>query len=461
MTRIHLLILWVLTLIAGAILFQVKGSKHQPTEENTPLSQGDVILTSDQLRTSGGLRLSKGGETSSLLLNETGWVVSEQGDFPANIDSLSMAFDTLRKIKISQGLTAGPDAWERFGLNEDAEKENDKPKALTILDEGGSDALKIYIGKQRQASAGRRGPGGRFIRLAGDDTSIYIVEDSFGQLSTASANWIDKKLPQIEAPLSVSVKPEAGEGWTVSRKTAIGDMILQDLPEGYSTEVAQTAPLKEIFSSSTFIELLSSEEVEKRKAAGESREVTIKAASGITYIYTLIPELKEETSEESATPQADSRNYMVSLKVTSGPSAPVPPAADATEADQAGYQALLSNMKAAEKAYADHKKLEGRYFLVSNFTINALTKQKSELQKKKKEAATAASSPVSAGQPVQATQPSIARQPGILPGGVTPPARPEGGQQPRKRIEAFTPPIAIPQTSKNQDAPEAEDRVAE
>lgn len=455
MTRIHLLILWVLALVAGAILFSVKGSKHQTAEESTTLAQGDNVLTADQLRTSSGLRVSKGEETASLLLNEAGWVVSEQEDFPVNIETLSSAFDSLRKLKITQGLPAGPDTWGRFGLDENAENDADKPKALTVLAEDGSDDLTIYIGKQREASSGARGPGGRFIRLSGDETSIYIVDESFDLVSSESSSWLNKSLPKVEAALSVSMKRETGEGWTVSRETAIDDMVLEGLSEDQETVVAQTAPLKTIFANSSFTELLSEEEVNKRKAVGEGREVTIKTASGITYLYSLIPELKEDTGEkkeESNTPKADNRNYMISLKVTSGPKAPEVPAADATEAQKAGYQALLANMKNAEKKYAQDQKFEGRYFLVPNFVVNALTKQKSELQQKKKNTQEAASPPASTNS--QPGTPPLS--PNFIPGG-TNNSQPQNGKKPRKRIEAVTPPIAIPQPPKKEDPKPEED----
>ena len=453
MTRIHLLILWVLTLIAGAILINVKGSKHQTPQESTALSQGDTVLNADQLRTSSGLRVSKGNETSSLILNEKDWVVSEQENFPVNIESLSSAFDTLRKLKITQGLPAGPEAWERFGLDESAAKEADQPKVLTLLAEDGSDDLTIYIGKQRESGSGQ-GSRGRFVRFSGDDSSVYIVDEGFDEIRTDSSNWINKSLPKIEAPLRVSVKRESGEEWTVARKTAIGDMLLLNLPEGMETVVAQTAPLKTIFANSTFTELLNEEEVNKRKATGEGREVTIEAASGMTYLYSLVPELKDDTEEKeegSDSPQPDNRNYMISLKITSGPKAPEVPAADASEEDKAAYQALLANMKNAEKKYAQDKKFEGRYFLVPNFVVNALTKQASELQQKIKPKPETPNPTPNAGLPNgdTPTTPPV-KAPDFIPGGPNNP-QPANGKKPRKRIEAVTPPIAIPQLPKKEN----------
>ena len=452
MSRLHLLILWVLALIAGAIVFSVKGTKHQASHHKTSLAQGDEIVSKGALQTSGGLRITKGEETASLLLKGNSWVVSEQTDYPVNISTLGSAFDAVRGLKVVQGLTASPDNWERFGLSLDAEKENNRPKVVTLLAEDGSDAQTIYVGKQTEGGGGQFGGGNnaRFIRLAGDDQSIYIVDESFSALNSDSLTWIDKQLPKIENPLKVTVDREAGDDWTVSRKTAIGDMILEDLTEDEETVVAQTAPLKTLFSSSQFIELLTPEEVEKRSAVGESRTVTVETASGITYVYDLIPEKNEDPKEdddEKGPAQQDNRNYMISFKLTSGPKAPAKPAETASEADKAGYQALLANMKSAEKNYTKHKALEGRHYLVGSFVVNPVTKDRGTLRQKKKPKQEVVSPAIS----VPGTPKETPKGSPTLPGGVNGQRPATGVNKPRKRIEAVTPPIAIPQIPKKKE----------
>lgn len=456
MSRIHLLILWVLALIAGAIVFSVKGSKHQPPENKAMLSQGDNVIAKDVLRTSSGLRVSKGVDQASLLLKGNSWVVEEQSDYPVSISQLSAAFDAVRNLKIVQSLTASSENWERFGLSLEAEKEANRPKTVTLLAEDGSDAQTIYVGKQSE-SEGRNQPGAgaaRFIRLSGDDSSIYIVNESFDVLAPASIRWIDKQLPKVEAPLSVSVNRENAEDWSVSRKTAFGDMILDGLADDQETVVPETVALKNLFSASNFIELLTAEEVEKRTAPGESRTATVETASGITYVYTLVPEKREDPEQKGNTNpgKVDNRNFMVSFKVTTEPKSPEKPAADASEADKAGYQALLANMKNAEKTYQKHKLLEGRYYLVAPFVVNPLLKDRSAFIQEKKPQQEAASKPVV----MPGTPGTEVKGSSFLPGGEggIPPAA--GGKKPRKRIEAVTPPIAIPQMPKKAAESEAE-----
>lgn len=459
MSRIHLLILWVLALIAGAIVFSVKGSKHLSPENKAKLSQGDNVIAKDALRTSSGIRVSKGSDKASLLLKGDSWVVEEQSDYPVSISQLIAAFDAVRDLKIVQGLTATSENWERFGLSLDAEKKANRPKAVTLLAEDGSDAQTIYIGKQSE-SEGRNQPGAgaaRFIRLSGDDSSIYIVNESFDALAPTSITWIDKQLPKVEAPLRVAVDHEMGDDWSVSRKTAVGDMVLDGLADDQETVVAQTVALKSIFSSSNFIELLTAEEVEKRTAVGESRNVTVETASGITYVYTLVPEKREDPEQKGDTNpvKTDNRNYMVSFKMTSGPKDPEKPAADASEATKAGYQALLANVKNAEKTYKKHKGLEGRYYLVAPFVVNPLLKERGTLIQKKKPKQEASSKPVA----IPGTPKAPVKGSSFLPGGEggSRPAAPSAGdKKPRKRIEAVTPPIAIPQMPKKAAESEAE-----
>lgn len=461
MSRIHLLILWVLALIAGVIVFSVKGSKHQSPENKATLSQGDNVIAKDALRTSSGLRVSKGDDKASLLLKGNSWVVEEQSDYPVSISQLSAAFDAVRNLKIVQGLTASSENWQRFGLSLDAEKEADRPKTVTLLAEDGSDAQTIFVGKQSESGNQAGAGGARFIRLSGDDSSIYIVNESFDALTPTSITWIDRQLPKVEAPLRVMVDRETAEDWSVSRKTAFGDMQLDGLADDQETLVPQTVALKNIFSASSFIELLTSEEVEKRTAIGESRTVTVETASGITYVYTLVPEKREDPEQKGDTNpvKVDNRNFMVSFKVTSGPKDPEKPASDANEAAKAGYQALLANVKSAEKTYQKHKLLEGRHYLVAPFVVNPLLKDRvTFIQKKKPQQEAPALKQEVSSKPIAVPGTPRAQVQGspFLPGGEAGNKPADGGKKPRKRIEAVTPPIAIPQMPKKAAEAESE-----
>ena len=472
MSRIHLLILWVLALVAGIIVISTKGKNREALSAETSLKQGDSPVTSDDLRGYAGLKFTDSKNTSTLVKKEDAWVVAEENDYPVNLQTLGSAFDIVRELKILQGLPAEPKHWDRFGLNLEAEDEADRPRQLSLLDPEGKVAKTIFIGKARESSGGQRGnTAGRFVRFSSDDSGVYIVQQDFSQLKAEPTSWISKVLPGIEGILSIAMKPdnELLPPWTVSRPTAVGDFTLEDLVEGLETNTTAVEPLKNLFASSAFTELLSPEEVAKRAVVEDAREITIKTASGISYLFTIIPERKDAPQEEPADDQAqktDDRNYIVSFKLLTGPADPAKPADDASDADKAGYQALVANQRITEARYQEHKAFQGRHYLVNNFVVNPLLKNRHKMHKTKAKPKPAVTTP-----PIQiplqgegATSP--ARRPAQLPPGFpgganSKTAPPEGEKAPRKRITAVTKPIAIPRPDDKAETAEEEKPKAE
>ena len=461
MSRLQLLILWVLTLVTGFIVFAVQGNRREALASETNLKPGDTVISTADLRGYGGLKFADSKNTTTLINKEDAWLVSEKNDYPVNLNTLASAFDAVRELKIVQGLPAESKHWDRFGLNLEAEDEADRPRQLSLLGKDGSVAKTIFIGKSRESSGGQQGASaGRFVRFSGDDSGVYIVQQSFSQLNADPLNWIDKTLPKVEGILSIEMKPdnELLAPWTVTRPTAIGEFVLEGLKEGLETDPTATAPLKNLFASSSFTELLSREEVTKRAVIEESRQITIKTASGISYLFTIIPEKKDalqEAPKDGTAKKTDDRNYIVSYKLLTGPSDPAKPAEDASQADKAAYHALVSNKKMAERRYQDQKALQGRQFLVNNFVINPLLKNHHKMHKAKAAPKPSAASPAVT---VPAQRPDPATFPGGLPTGATP--EKEGESKPRKRIQAVTDPIAIPRLPKKEEvkpAPEKEE----
>tara|TARA_B110000305_G_scaffold78546_1_gene88365 strand:- start:4101 stop:5561 length:1461 start_codon:yes stop_codon:yes gene_type:complete len=460
MSRLQLLILWVLALVAGLIVFSFKGKNRESLSSETNLKQGDTVVSTSDLRSYGGLNYANDENETTLINKAESWLVAEKDDYPVNLVTLGSAFDTVRDLKIVQGLPAEPKHWDRFGLNPDAEDAADRPRQLNLLAKDGTVSKTIFIGKERESTGGQNTSGGRFVRFSDDDSGVYIVQQAFTGLNADPESWIDKKLPKIEGILSIATKPknELFEPWTVTRKTAIAEFELEGLKDGHETNPTAVAPLKNFLIASSFTSLLSAEEVEKRAEPKDAREITIKTASGISYLFTIVPEKKDapvDDKEDDKKEKTDERNYIISFKLLTGPSDPAKPADDASEADKAGYQALFANKRVSEARYQEHKVYEGRQFLVSNFVVNALLKNRYKMHKSK-----AAPKPAAVSNPVTipgATIPGATRPNSTPPGPGIPTGNPtKDNANVRKRIEAVTPPIAIPQMPK-KEAPKPAD----
>jgi hypothetical protein len=295
----------------------------------------------------------------------------------------------------------------------------------------GEDDIELFLGKSRESTGGSGGGAGRFVRLGNDDTGVYVTQQAFSALASDPATWIVKTLSLVEegalkvdvsAPGDDTIKP-----WSVSRKSTVEDLLLTDLTEDEETKINETNQLKNLFTSTTFSELLNAEEAKEKSAETGTREVRITDSSGSVFLFTLTPE-KVEVPEDAPKDQpaaTEPANYILSFKVINGPTRPEAPAEDASLQDKANFEARLENMGDIAISVENNKKTyEGRFLLVNKASVTALLKNRADLvQVKKKEKP----------KTVVTTPPVAVPTPGGPPPGIA-----------RPMIRAVTPPVAVP-----------------
>jgi hypothetical protein len=433
MSRLQLLILWILAIVSGIIFFN---SKHVPDSNTseTKLEVGDALVANSLVNTIDGLKISSGDKTTTLKKIENRWSVVEKGNFPADINQVSRLISNLSETKVAQGVPASSEYYDRFDLDPAASETEKKPESITLMKEGEND-IELFLGKTRESTGGGGGSAGRFVRLGNDDSGVYVTQQSFSALASDPDSWIVKTLSLVEeGAIKVEVSAPGDENfkpWSVSRKSAIDNLLLDDLTEDEETKINDTSPLKSLFTSTTFSQLLSAEEAMEKSDEKGTREVRITDSSGSVFLFTLTPE-KVEIPEDAPKDQpaaTEPANYILSFKVINGPTRPEAPAEDASIKDKADFEARLENMGDIATSVENNKKTyEGRFLLVSKASVAALFKNRADLvQEKKKEKP----------KTVVTTPPIAVPTPGGPPPGI---ARPMN----QPKIEAVTPPVAVP-----------------
>ncbi|YCM46024.1 DUF4340 domain-containing protein [Verrucomicrobiaceae bacterium 227] len=440
MSRLQLLILWILAIAAG-IIYNSQDTPDSITSE-TKLEVGDSLVSPSLVNTIDGLKISADGKTTTLKKVENRWSVVEKGNFPADINLVSRIIKNLSETKVAQGVPASAEFYNRFDLDPASPEAEKKPESITLLKEG-EDDLEIFLGKSRESTGGSGGSAGRFVRLGSDDTGVYVTQQSFSALASDPASWIVKSLSLVEeGAIKVEVSAPGDENfksWSVSRKSTIDDLLLDDLTEEEETKVNETGQMKTLFTNTTFSELLTAEEAKEKSAESGTREVRITDSSGSVFLFTLTPEKVEEPKgapkDQPAT--TEPANYVMSFKVINGPTRPEAPAEDASIKDKANFEARLENMGDIAISVENNKKTyEGRFMLVTKAGLGTLLKNRADLvQVKKKEKP----------KTVVTTPPVAVPTPGSPPPGIARPAE-------KKKIEAVTPPIAVPPAPKKAPA---------
>ena len=452
MSRLQLLILWILALGAGFYYFNSKDVPDSISNK-TELEVGSQIVPSDLIETVDSLTVISGDDKASLKKIDGRWVVSEKGDFPANYDSINQIIGALREAKVAQSVVATDEYYDRFNLDPATEEDGEQPDTI-LLEKDGKESSTIFLGKTRESTGGSGGRAGRFVRLSNDESGVYVVQENFSFLNASPDNWINKSLTLLkEGVVKMEVtapNDESFKSWTVSRESVRDDFIVEGLGEKEETKNTETAALKNLLAGATFTELITSDDYKKRANEKAARQLKATDSTGTTFSITVTPEKKTEEKEEkkedgsNPTP-APAVDYFVSIEILNGPTKPEPIAADASVQEKAVYAERVNNLADVSTGVNRMRKTyEGRYFLVSEATIGSLNKNRGELIQPKEEE----KKPVSvATPPIRVPSPgdkAVNSPP--LPGINTPPpsiARPKDTQN-KPKIEAVTPPIQVP-----------------
>jgi hypothetical protein len=452
MSRLQLLILWILALGAGFYYFNSKDVPDSISNK-TELEVGSQIVPSDLIETVDSLTVISGDDKASLKKIDGRWVVSEKGDFPANYDSINQIIGALREAKVAQSVVATDEYYDRFNLDPATEEDGEQPDTI-LLEKDGKESSTIFLGKTRESTGGSGGRAGRFVRLSNDESGVYVVQENFSFLNASPDNWINKSLTLLkEGVVKMEVtapNDESFKSWTVSRESVRDDFIVEGLGEKEETKNTETAALKNLLAGATFTELITSDDYKKRANEKAARQLKATDSTGTTFSITVTPEKKTEEKEEkkedgsNPTP-APAVDYFVSIEILNGPTKPEPIGPDASVQEKAVYAERVNNLADVSTGVNRMRKTyEGRYFLVSEATIGSLNKNRGELIQPKKEE----KKPVSvATPPIRVPSPgdkAVNTPP--LPGINTPPpsiARPKDTQN-KPKIEAVTPPIQVP-----------------
>lgn len=452
MSRLQLLILWILALGAGFYYFNSKDVPDSISNK-TELEVGSQIVPSDLIETVDSLTVISGDDKASLKKIDGRWVVSEKGDFPANYDSINQIIGALREAKVAQSVVATDEYYDRFNLDPATEEDGEQPDTI-LLEKDGKESSTIFLGKTRESTGGSGGRAGRFVRLSNDESGVYVVQENFSFLNASPDNWINKSLTLLkEGVVKMEVtapNDESFKSWTVSRESVRDDFIVEGLGEKEETKNTETTALKNLLAGATFTELITSDDYKKRANEKAARQLKATDSTGTTFSITVTPEKKTEEKEEkkedgsNPTP-APAVDYFVSIEILNGPTKPEPIGPDASVQEKAVYAERVNNLADVSTGVNRMRKTyEGRYFLVSEATIGSLNKNRGELIQPKKEE----KKPVSvATPPIRVPSPgdkAVNTPP--LPGINTPPpsiARPKETQN-KPKIEAVTPPIQVP-----------------
>jgi len=449
MTKKSLTVLWLVALALGAAVALVKIGQDRAFETATERSRGDTLFESLPADKVAKVSIKSADASITVENGESGWAVAERDNYPANVGRINELLRTLIEVEVAQGIEAGPSYDGRFGMDATAKTEEDHGMQVVLFDSAGAELASVALGKNTEAAGGGGGGGpfgmgggatGRFVRNRGEADAIYVTSETFPRVTAVAKDWLREDFVKVEKVKSIAMaapKQKDIKGWKLTREDENADFTLEGAAEGEALDSTVTNPLKSIFSFARFEDVAASDQAKLLDESAEARTVTIETVEGFKYTIRFAPSVTENKEGDPAV-AASNPNYLMTVEVAANiPSERKKEDGETEEDAKTKDEAFATRSKELTEKLETEQQLKGRVFEVTRWTVDALLKKREELIKKDAPA-------TPPGAPGAGTPP-------MMPGGL--PIQP-GQPRPRRRIEAVTPPIAVPPLPEGVTPPE-------
>lgn len=435
MNKRQVIILWVIAIVLGIAVAAVKLTQKDATQSATHRAPGQTLFEKFPAAEIAGVAIK--GAQGSVTLTRKGdkWVVAEREDYPANAGYVNDFIRTLDELKVTRGMEAGPSFAPRFGMDESSAKAEDRGLTAVFKDAAGKDLATVSLGKNIESGAdagpfGGAGAVGRYIRNHADESGFYAVSEMFPSVNDEPSRWLADGFfsPEKIKSISLSGKNSDDIVWKITRDTEEAEFKLEGAAAGEVLDTTAATPLKSLFSYARFDDVVPSAEVAGRADADGKRKAVIETFEGFIYTLSITPAKPAAAAEGDAAAPASEQVLLAVSVAAELPKERKKEEGEKEEDAKTKDAAFTERLKTLTEKLEKEKAFEGRTFLVSKSTVEALLKERDQIITKAQPAAAA-----------DANQGSVQQ----LPGGIvaTPPPVRTATTPP---IEAVTPPIAVP-----------------
>jgi len=380
MNRKQLVILLVLVVVLGALGWFL----HQRQEDSvrvTGSSMGQKLLGELPVNDIAHISLKQGTNEVNLDKKADGWKVRERKDYPANYSEISDFLLKAKDLKIVQMETVGPSQLPKLSLVPG--EGNNAAEVVTLKDKNDKAIKSMLLGKKHMKKGGQQAsqfgdmggdegfPDGRYVKV-GDSDNVAVISEAFSNIEPKPDQWLNKDFLKIEKPKMISVSfPAATNSWKLTRETEAGDWKLADAKSTEQLDASKASSVANPLSSATFNDVATHA---KPEDLGLDKPTTVVINTFDDLTYTLKVGAKKN------------ENYALTIAVAAELSKPRTPGKDEKPEDKAKLDKEFQDKqkKLAEKAAQD-KNYENWVYLVSNWTLDPLLKERNQLMAEKKE----------------------------------------------------------------------------
>lgn len=363
------------------------------------------------------------------------WVVPQRADYPANYEKVGAFIRQLWELKTGQDVKVGDSQLARLELIEPGKGE----KSGTLVEFFSADdkvlgALLLGKKQMRQtpagAEAGMMGMGlntdglasGRYVKPVGG-TKVSLISSVLDEADPAPQFWVSNAFIKVDAPKSISVEgPKAGQKWTVTREAANADWQLAGAKPDEKLDSNKIFSFGNLLSEPKVADVLGADAKAEEIGLDKPTKATIQTFDGFTY------DLKIGKGDTNSIP------VQVEVKA-SFPKERTSEKDEKPEDKAKRDEEFKTKLKGLEERLANEQKFAGHTFLIPQFAVEALLKDRAGLLEEKP----AGAPPAAAGAPVPLPMPAPAAP---LPTAPVPAPAPAPEAKPAPDAKPVPPPAA-------------------
>ncbi len=145
---------------------------------------------------------------------------------------------------------------------------------MTFQDKDGKDLASLWLGKVYERSEGRPDPfgggmaksdAGRYLKR-GDSNSVYLVSETFSDVKTEAAEWIDKTFFKVEKIKSIEiVSSSKGDDWKLERAAESDPFTLANATGGEKLDQTKISSMGSAFSNAQMEDVFTGDEAKDQK----------------------------------------------------------------------------------------------------------------------------------------------------------------------------------------------------
>lgn len=364
----------VLLLGAGAWVKWSERAEWQATDSRV----GKQLLPALKLADVAEVRITEARGTVTLKRGETGWIVPERAEFPADVDRIRDLIVKLVELKITQIEPLADSQRAKLVLVEP--KGPDTKDAGTVLELKDKDAkslARLVLGRvvtkrtEQQTPQGqtvtRDIPNGRYVAGVEPNT-VAVVSDPLTAADAKPAAWLSKDVFRIEsAKVLTSTTGDGKPRWAYYRDTDSVDWKFAGSAEKIDLQKAQD-------NVSALIYVSLADVTDPSKANFDKGiKVKVDTFDGFTYAVSIGDKAEGDLYHLKFTVSADI------------PKSRVVPRNEKPEDKEKADKEFADRNKALAEKLEREKKLEAWTYLVSKTTVDPLLRERAQLLPEKKD----------------------------------------------------------------------------